>query len=325
MVNTYLNFTGRQTIEIAREKVWASPVGAEELRGHTLYTLISAGTELNASFLDVFDWGYPKKSGYTAVFRVDEVGESVKGYKPGDVVFCMGAHQSCQSVHHTGAIKIPDNVAPEDALYIRMAGVSMATFSRTRVPTGEKLMVVGLGPVGHMAARIYSALGYEVIAVEHDEGRRKILSERLPVPVFNTVPRDNPKYYKRIALALDCTGNEAAVFDCCDMVRPHGEVSLVGVPWKRMSDLDAHRLTHSIFYNYVTLYGGWEMDLPRESSQFNPMSMNRNYRLALKLIADGTIDLSGLSRIRPYTEGQVAFEAIMNRAEPMLATVLSWQ
>ncbi|NLE13210.1 MAG: hypothetical protein GX628_05965 [Clostridiales bacterium] len=97
------------------------------------------------------------------------------------------------------------------------------------------------------------------------------------------------------------------------------------MPWKRMSDLDAHRLTHSIFYNYVTLYGGWEMDLPRESSQFNPMSMNRNYRLALKLIADGTIDVSGLSRIRPYTEGQEAFEAILNRTEPMLATVLSWQ
>ena len=324
MINQYLNFIKQKTIRIDTEEVFPEAIRAHEVAGPTVCTMVSAGTELHACFLDVFNWGYPRKSGYTAVMRIEYKGSDVKDLEIGDLVFCMATHQSYQIQPADSVVKIPDGVSPEDALFCRLAGVSMATISRTSIKPGEKVLVTGLGTVGYMAMSIYSNLGYEVIGVDPDASRREFAKRGGFTEIYESVPFEH--YNKQIALALECSGSERAVLDCCNIVRPHGEVSIVGVPWKPYTDTTAYQLTHSIFYNYVKVYSGWEMDLPHEnSSQFIHYSMNENYRLALKLIRDGKIRLEGLSHIRPYTEAQQTFEDILEKREPKIATIFTWE
>lgn len=322
MKNYYLNFVKQKTIEIAEEEVNLEKLGAEEISGHTVFSMISAGTEINACFLDVFDWGYPKKAGYTVVFKVEQIGSDVQNINVGDLVFCMAPHQSYQVINYHNVVKIPENILPEHALFARLAGVSMATLSRTSVTPGEKLLVTGLGTVGLMAMHIYSNLGYEVIGVDPDAGRRATALNAGFSEIYEKVPFD--RYDKAIGLALECSGNEAAVLDCCNIVRPHGEVSLVGVPWKSYTDLKSHELLHSVFYNYVRLYSGWEMDLPMDCSEFVHEAMNKNYRLAMRFLSEKKINIGDCYTLRHYTEAQQIYEDIYEKREKKIATILTY-
>ena len=323
MKNYYVNFVKQKTIEIAEESVNVENLAPECVAGHTVFSMISAGSEINASYLDVFDWGYPRKSGYTVIFEVEYVGEKVEGINVGDYVFCMEGHQSFQVVDYREVVKIPKDVRLEDALFIRLAGVSMATLSRTAITPGERVLITGLGTVGLMAMLIYSNLGYEVIGVDPDENRRDVAKGLGFCEIYERAPFE--KYAKQIGLALECSGNEAAVYDCCEIVRPHGEVSLVGVPWKPYTDLKSYDLLHSIFYNYVKVYSGWEMDLPMNGSDFVHESMRKNYDLALRLLKDSKISVEGLYTVLPYTEAQKAFDDIFEKREKKIATILSYR
>lgn len=323
MKNHYLNFVSEKQIEIAEEDIDISQLGNEEIAGSTVFSMISAGTELNASFLNIFKKGYPKKSGYTVVFRIEHLGKDVPDLKTGDLVFCMARHQSYQVVDYHDVVKIPEEVLPEHALFIRLAGVSLATLSRTGITPGEKVLVTGLGTVGLMAMHAYSNLGYHVIGVDPDPKRRAVAKASGFSEIYDKVPFD--KYEKQIALALECSGNESATLDCCNIVRPHGEVSLVGVPWKAYTDMKAFDILNAVFYNYVKLYSGWEMDLPLNDSSFNHISMNNNYRMFLDMIKTGKVDVSDLYEIRHFTEAQEAFEEIYEKRQPKLATIFSYE
>ena len=323
MKNKYLNFVKQKTVEIAEEEINVDQLGAEEIAGHTVCSMISAGTEINAFFLDVLNWGYPRRAGYTAIFEVEQVGRDVDGIQVGDLVFCMAKHQSYQVVHYKNAVKIPKEVNPMHALFIRLAGVSMATISRTAVTPGERVLITGLGAVGLMAMHIFSNLGYEVIGVDPDQNRRAAAIKSGFLEIYERVPFD--KYDKAIGLGLECSGNESAVLDLSKIVRPHGEVSLVGVPWKPYTDLKAFDLLHAIFYNYVKIYSGWEMDLPMNCSKFEHESMHKNYDLALRLLKEGKISVEGMYTILPYTEAQKAYTDILEKRETKIATILSYR
>lgn len=99
----------------------------------------------------------------------------------------------------------------------------------------------------------------------------------------------------------------------------------MGVPWKSYTDLKSYDLLHSVFYNYVRIYSGWEMDLPLNGSEFIHESMSKNYRLALRLIGEGKIDVSDYYTIRPYTDAQKIYEDILEKREKKIATLLSYE
>lgn len=323
MTNNYLKFVKPKTLEFVDEDVDIENLNPDFIAGHTVVSLISAGTEINACYLDVFNWGYPKKSGYAVIFKVEYVGSNVTGINVGDHVFCMASHQSFQVVNYHNVVKIPAGIRLENALFIRLAGVSMATLSKTGITPGEKVLVTGLGVVGLMAMLIYSNLGYDVIGVDPDENRRNVAHNLGFSEIYEATPFD--KYTKLIGLALECSGNEAAVHDCCKIVRPHGEVSIVGVPWKPCTQLKSYDLLRSVFYNYVKLYSGWEMDLPFNGTKFIHETMKKNYCLALKLIEDGKICLDDLYTVLSYKDAQKAYDDIFEKREKKVATILSYR
>ena len=86
-------------------------------------------------------------------------------------------------------------------------------------------------------------------------------------------------------------------------------------PWKPCTQLKSYDLLHSVFYNYVKLYSGWEMDLPFNGTKFIHETMKKNYCLALKLIEDGKICLDDLYTVLSYKDAQKAYDDIFEKRE----------
>jgi threonine dehydrogenase-like Zn-dependent dehydrogenase len=316
-----VNFTAREQAELLPCERDLTPLGPREVAGRTLATLISAGTELNWSYLGTT---FPARPGYAAVFEVEEAGAEVTSLKPGDRAYCMGGHRSHQRVSQENALRVPDGLAPEHAVFARLMGVSMSTLTTTTARPPQKVLVTGLGPVGHLAARIFAVCGYEVLGVDPSEARREVARRFGIADVRPAVPLDDPEVAGTVALALECAGHEGAALDACKIVRKRGEVVLVGTPWRRYTDRSAHEFAHAIFHRYAVVRSGWEWEVPHHPQDFRTNSIFGNQAAALRWLAEGRLEVDALYAAASPHDCQRVYQALLHSEWPALAAVFDW-
>jgi threonine dehydrogenase-like Zn-dependent dehydrogenase len=302
-----------------------------EVRGRTIATLISPGTELAWATGDEF----PVRPGYSAVFEVEELGVDVTGVTIGDRLFCMGSHCSFQQVDVAHTVSIPGDMKSEIALLARLIGVSMTTLMTTKARPGDSVVICGSGPVGYLAAHIFQLSGYEVVVVEPDAKRRAQAQASGLRSVFATFPFDQPALVGHIALVVDCSGNEQAVLDGCRIVRQNGEVVLVGVPWRRQSDLSAHVLLNAVFNGFVELRSGWEWAFPLVSRPFkweellegynnSSQSIMTGFRKAMSWLSQDRIPLEGMVCGQTPDDPEGVYRALLERRIDEPFVVFDW-
>ncbi|MEW9310696.1 zinc-dependent alcohol dehydrogenase [Labrys neptuniae] len=322
-------FTGKQQFELLDYE--EAKLGASEVRGSTLATLISPGTELAWANGDNF----PIRPGYAAVFRAEEIGSAVTDVKVGDRLLCMGAHRSTQQFDHRYTLKIPDGMPVELAVVARLMGVSMTTLMTTAARPGEKVVVCGAGPVGYLAAHQCQIAGYDVTIVEPDARRReKALASGIG-RALAAIPVEDADFRGKVALVIDCSGHEKAVLDGCKIVRKRGEVVLVGVPWKAYTDILAHEILHEVFFNYVVLRSGWEWEVPILSRGFvweelyegynnAPHSTFSGLATALKWLAENRIPTAGMfSAMTPWDPAR-SYQKLLQKEVEEPFIILDW-
>ena len=162
-MNEYaVTFTERETAKLLPVEIDTDAIGANEVAGHTLATLISAGTELNSGYLGN---NFPRQSGYAAAFKVEKVGENVADISPGDLAFCPGNHASYQRKPASQVIRLPDNLTPEIAVFARMMGVSMTTLTTTSARPPAK----------------YSSLDSASLAISQPKTFKPVATKSMPV------------------------------------------------------------------------------------------------------------------------------------------------
>lgn len=311
----------------ARERAELVPMGerralnADDIRGRTLCTAISPGTELAACF---HGETFPCYPGYAAVFEVEEKGGDVTGFDGGDVAFCMGNHRSFQQVPVHQAVRVPPGLDPEYAVLARLMGVTMATLVTTRARSGDTVVVTGLGPVGHLGAKIFRACGYEVMACDPDETRLGFLAGN-DVSLYPRVPVDDKGLEGCAALVLECSAQEQAVLDGCRLLRRNGELVLVGVPWKRTGEAYLHDLLSLVFHRYLVLRSGWEWQLPGQPSVHTAHSIFGNFATALEWLHKGRIDVQGLVRLMSPHAAQDVYTSLLRREGKALFVEFDWR
>lgn len=316
-----VTFTRREFAELQPYEPDARPLRAGHVAGSTLASLISAGTELS--------WGYtgekfPVHTGYASVFRVEEVAEDVQNVQVGDVVLALGNHRSTQVHPAADVLKLPEGLSPLDGTFARLMGVSMSTLTTTTARPPEAVVVAGLGPVGHLAAQIFQACGYNVLAYDPDAGRRELAQKGGIRQVTDMAPLEDPKWDGKTALVLECSGHEQPALDACKLVKRRGEVVLIGVPWRRRTDLSAHELLNAIFHRYAVVRSGWEWEVPRTSTDFRTGSINENLGAALQWLHDRRVQVAGNYAIYDPRDCQEAYQALLNAREKSLAIVFDW-
>jgi 2-desacetyl-2-hydroxyethyl bacteriochlorophyllide A dehydrogenase len=315
-------FSGERRAELADWSFDDTPPTRDQIVGRTLVSLISPGTEINA----VFDTPAhpPRVCGYATIIEIESVGPEVTEFRPGDRVHCMGQHQARNRTVQGHAVRVPDGLDPHVAIFSRLMGVSWTTLSTTDARPNERVLVVGLGIVGNLAAQIFAASGYRVTAVDPVESRRVQANSVGIRDTRASIDPNDPADKQQYALAIDCTGHEGAVLNAIKTVRKGGEMVLVGVPWKKRAPVDAFDIFHAIFHGYVHLRSGWEWELPNSASDFRPHSITDNLTAALAWLNEGRVKVDGLYSVVSPKDALAAYMALLEQKAGPLSMLFDW-
>ncbi|NGX57640.1 MAG: Zinc-type alcohol dehydrogenase-like protein [Chlamydiae bacterium] len=122
----------------------------------------------------IFPISFPSTLGFDVSGLIVEVGDNVKGFLPGDEVFCclepgaIGAYAEYVSANQSVVALKPKSLSHQEAAAIPLAGMTAwQAFTKYRTPTsGEKILIIGgSGGVGTYAVQIAKSFGAEVTAV----------------------------------------------------------------------------------------------------------------------------------------------------------------
>lgn len=169
---------------------------AREIRVRTLYSGISAGTELTAyrgtnPYLsrhwdpqyrlfrssDSPSQPYPLSGwGYEEVGEVIEVNEEVTSLKPGDIVYGTWGHRTRHILREEYAsqrIK-PEGLDPILAIYSHLGPIALNGILDANIHVGETVAVFGLGVVGQVISQLARLSGARVFGIDRIEKRLQI-------------------------------------------------------------------------------------------------------------------------------------------------------
>lgn len=192
-----LVFTKPRTVEF--ESFEDQPLGPHELRLRTLYSGISAGTELtayrgsnpyiskqwdakNRLFLasEAPSQPYPLSGwGYEEVGEVIEVGRDVTSLKVGDIVYGTWGHRTqhiLQEDYANQRIK-PAELDPILAIYSHLGPIALNGILDANIHVGETVAVFGLGVLGQIIAQLAKLSGARVIGVDLIEKRLELATQ----------------------------------------------------------------------------------------------------------------------------------------------------
>jgi 2-desacetyl-2-hydroxyethyl bacteriochlorophyllide A dehydrogenase len=312
-----------------------SPPGPGEVELAPAYVGI-CGTDLHIFHGDMdARVAVPAVLGHEMSGRIVRVGPDVEGWRPGDAVTvmplrwddtcpaCRKGHQHvCQNLDFIGIdspgamqqrwtvpastlVRLPDSVPLDRAALVEPTAVAVHDVGRAGVRDGERVVVVGGGPVGVLIALVARAAGAEVRVVELSAHRR-LLAGELGLTAWDPAAVDVPELVREWTgeagadVAFEVSGAAAGVDMAVDVLGVRGRLCLVAIhPKPREVNL------HRFFWRELTLVGARLYD-------------RSDFEKAVALVADGTVPADRLiSKIVPLTEAPAAFEALEGGGDVM--------
>ncbi|HSJ27813.1 MAG TPA: zinc-binding alcohol dehydrogenase [Acidimicrobiia bacterium] len=266
--------------------------------------------------------------GYSLVGDVVEVGEEVTDLAAGDLVACAGSqdahHAELVAVSRSLATPVPPGASPADAAFVTLGGVSVEAIRRTGCRFGESVVIVGLGLLGLLAAQVARAAGLTVVGLEPSAARR---ATARGFGIHDVVdPSDAPE------LVLDRTdgfGADAAVLtlvtessvpanQAMRLTRRGGTVVGVGVygmDLERGAVFD-RTYVHAIAFGagrYDPWYEEGNVDYPINHVRWTE---NRTMALFLRMLAEGSVSVDGLSESYPLDDAELAYRRLLAADRP---------
>lgn len=218
--------------------------------------------------------------GHEPVGRVAKVGDGVADLAPGDRVF-VHHHVPCyacevcarreytfcptysktnidpggfadtfrvprENVERKAVLKLDDSVDWDTGVLLEPAGCALTAIHRVGLPERATVVILGLGPVGLLYARLVRALGAAWVGGTEVAPLRRRAAERGGIDV-TLDPReaanvraavDEATHGLGVDLAVVATGHPSVVKSATELVRRGGTVNLFGLP-EAGSRLDA--------------------------------------------------------------------------------------
>jgi uncharacterized zinc-type alcohol dehydrogenase-like protein len=255
------------------------PLGEEDVRVSVTHCGI-CHTDIQAveEFYDI-EYRYPFVPGHEIVGNVSEVGSQVSDLKLGDRVgigwqgrscmeceYCLdGEEQLCRDildgaswypyggfsssvvVDHRFAHPLPETMPSETAAVMMCAGISVYTPLRTyRTEPPQKLAILGVGGLGHLAIQFAHAMGYEVTVISTSPEKRAQALAFGADDFF--IANDNVAFHKHIFYydLILCTATGQVDWNLMlNIPKKNARIVLVSFPEMVMNptDLVAHNLS----------------------------------------------------------------------------------
>jgi threonine dehydrogenase-like Zn-dependent dehydrogenase len=183
--------------------------GAGEILVQVELSAVSPGTErAQYNRLPGVTIDPPFTPGYSGVGRVVEAGKGC-AFVPGDRVAGPFHHQSLETVAEAKCFLVPSGVAPERAALVGLGIIALHGVRRARIAWGERVLVLGRGILGRLAAALADLNGAGAVAL---------------------AGRTDPVADGAFDVVLDVTGNPEALGRAARAAAPGGRLVLLGSP-----------------------------------------------------------------------------------------------
>lgn len=316
-----LVFTGLQAVEL--EAFPVGPPGRGEIRVRTRFSLMSTGTE-NIIFNRLFDPGthwdewvrYPFYPGYASVGEVVAMGEGTTGFAVGDRVTHRKGHCSHALVAEAEAVRIPDEVPLEHAVWFSLAKIGFHGALAAHYRLGDGALVIGAGPIGQMSVRWARVGGAAFIAVSDVAESRLELARAGGATAILSGPIENARGTLLVGnegrlprVVVDSTGNAAVFAAALALAADRGTVVLLGDTGRP----GEQRLTKDLLTRGLTVVGAHDNHTTAE------WNLHAITRLFFGLAAQGRFPLDGLNShiFRPEQSADAYAMANSERAKTM--------
>jgi 2-desacetyl-2-hydroxyethyl bacteriochlorophyllide A dehydrogenase len=210
---------------------------------------------------------------------------------------------------------IPDNVSFQEAVVAYLACVAKKGVDMVGIDPGDTVLVTGAGNIGLSAVQLAKIYGAEkVIAADVRESRLGVAENFTP----NTLDLSQPDKVerlldmndgKKVDVAIECSGNPAAINPLPDYVRAGGRIHLQG------------QYREPIL---ITDYARWNCsDLTITCSiAFNPGDKEE----VLGFISDGKFDAEGLyTKEYAIDDAPKAYKEVEEKRYRILKTLFKWE
>jgi uncharacterized zinc-type alcohol dehydrogenase-like protein len=215
---------------------------------------------------------YPFVAGHEIVGHVSEVGREASDLKEGDRVgigwqgrscmkceWCLqGQEHLCQDivrsgtwvpyggfsssvvVHNHFAYPLPDGMPSEVGSVLVCAGISVYSPLRAyATQASQRVGVIGVGGLGHLAIQFARTLGYEVTAISHSPDKR---DEAIGFGAHHFIAADDRAALRQAEFGLDMllctTPGDMHWESLLETLRKNGRLVLVGFPRVSLDPID---------------------------------------------------------------------------------------
>jgi len=241
--------------------------------------------------------------GHEGSGTVEEIGEGVRGFTPGDRVVGVGGYADYCVVPEDGAItKIPEGISLRDASLAAMALEGDFAVRILQVKPAESVLIAGMGPGGMFVLESLRERGVSlVIAADLLDGRLHLAKELGATDILRADRKDFLERVQEVSrggvdVAIDTTGLPVSIKNMFKVVKRFGKVGLFGRALYRLDDFEIE----DIFHKFLTVYG-----LKCHPTAYTPANMGR----MLERIKSGSIHAEKLiSHEYPLSEINEAFE-----------------
>ena len=317
-------------------------VGAGDVLLQTLYSGISAGTEMNVyrgsaalwrtrrdvenglfEPTDEPEWTYPMAYGYAAVSRVVETGADVTRVSPGDLVYSYTPHSSSAVVPAESLVLLP----PLEDARIGVLNANLNTAYNGVLDAhpnlGDVVVVSGLGVIGLIQVQLLRRLGVRVIGVD-GVAERRALAERFGAEVTLEPGTHVAREVRRLTenrgadIVIEVSGASAALNEAIRIAGYNGTV--IAMSWYGGS------------FENLSLVGEFHHNRPRIiSSQVGGLSptlgslwsLERRQEIVLQLMQQ--LDLEPLiTHERSIEDAAEAYRIVDSRPDDLVQFVLSY-
>lgn len=203
--------------------------GRDEVVVRTLYSGISSGTELLAYRGEIDPstpldesigalggtFSYPFHYGYSCVGVVEEPGA---GLAAGTLVFVFHPHQERFVCATRDAVVLGDVDARVGTMFPLVETALQIALESGRV-LGERVVVMGLGAVGTLAAMLLERAGARVTGVDPSAARRALAAE---LDLDAVAPGDAAERVEGVPLVVEASGNPAALASALPLLAHEG-------------------------------------------------------------------------------------------------------
>lgn len=303
--------------QVALQQVNLKPLGPDEVLVQTVYTSISAGTErmLLAGQMPHPMLTLPVIPGYETVGQVLEIGRNVPADWMRRWVYVGGAQcydginaawggQSALLSTAVDRVVPLDGIEPEQGILLALAATALHGIDILAPQPGDRLLVLGQGPVGQLAARLAHNRNTWVAVADRNSRRLTYVTADQIVNVETESLTDTIQ--EPVTAIIEATGSMYALANALPLLAKGGTILLLGyyqtlqLPYMPLFLKEARLLT---------------------AREWSPGDLLR----CRDMIAAGSLDVASMLTHRmPITEITAAYNIALNDTD-CLKLVLNWK